>query len=188
MNKGNCTWQFFVPFLGWLSDPLQRLGDLQIGIKIKMSLCPSAPRPFWECILSKLLGSKYLLKMYYRSTRVESPGRSIFPTWSIWDIHVLHGHVSKVASKTPFWLFSDFIDFVSANLAINLTYKIRYVWSDKWQFAKFLRIEIFQLWSFELSFWDLISAGWWEAFPLWKFHCILYCTYTYMAIFLKIKH
>ena len=25
------TWQFFVPFLGWLSDPLKGLNDLQLG-------------------------------------------------------------------------------------------------------------------------------------------------------------
>ena len=28
-----CPWQFFVPFLGWLSDLLERLSDLQIGDK-----------------------------------------------------------------------------------------------------------------------------------------------------------
>ena len=27
----NGTWQFFVPFLGWLSDLLERLSDLQLG-------------------------------------------------------------------------------------------------------------------------------------------------------------
>ena len=27
------TWQFFVTFLGWLSDPIQRLNDLQVGDK-----------------------------------------------------------------------------------------------------------------------------------------------------------
>ena len=27
------TWQFFVTFLGWLSDLLERLSDLQIGDK-----------------------------------------------------------------------------------------------------------------------------------------------------------
>jgi len=26
-----CTWQFFVPFWGWLSDHLERLSDLQLG-------------------------------------------------------------------------------------------------------------------------------------------------------------
>ena len=26
-----CTWQFFVTFLGWLSDPFQWLSDLQLG-------------------------------------------------------------------------------------------------------------------------------------------------------------
>ena len=25
------TWQFFVPFLGWLSDPFKWLSDLQLG-------------------------------------------------------------------------------------------------------------------------------------------------------------
>ena len=25
------TWQFFVPFLGWLSDPFKGLSDLQLG-------------------------------------------------------------------------------------------------------------------------------------------------------------
>ena len=29
----NGTWQFFVTFLGWLSDPSKGLSDLQIGIK-----------------------------------------------------------------------------------------------------------------------------------------------------------
>ena len=127
-------------------------------------------------------------KLGITMSRIEGPGRSIFPTWSIWDIHLLPGHVSKLASEIPFWLFSD---FVSANLAINLTYKIRYVWSDTWQFARFLRLEIFQLWSFELSFGDLISAGWWEAFPLWKFHCILMHIVLYVHVhgyILKIKH
>ena len=27
------TWQFFVTFLGWLSDPLSGLSDLQLGDK-----------------------------------------------------------------------------------------------------------------------------------------------------------
>ena len=27
------TWQFFVTFLGWLSDPFKRLSDLQLGDK-----------------------------------------------------------------------------------------------------------------------------------------------------------
>ena len=27
------TWQFFVPFLGWLSDPAKWLSDLQLGDK-----------------------------------------------------------------------------------------------------------------------------------------------------------
>ena len=28
---GSSTWQFFVTFLGWLSDLLERLSDLQLG-------------------------------------------------------------------------------------------------------------------------------------------------------------
>ena len=33
-NSGKkSTWQFFVTFLGWLSDPFQWLSDLQVGIK-----------------------------------------------------------------------------------------------------------------------------------------------------------
>ena len=31
MKKHHCTWQFFVPFLGWLSDPFEWLSDLQLG-------------------------------------------------------------------------------------------------------------------------------------------------------------
>ena len=27
----SCAWQFFVTFLGWLSDPFQWLSDLQLG-------------------------------------------------------------------------------------------------------------------------------------------------------------
>ena len=31
LMKTNLPWQFFVTFLGWLSDPLERLSDLQLG-------------------------------------------------------------------------------------------------------------------------------------------------------------
>ena len=30
-SKSLCTWQFFVTFLGWLSDPYRCLSDLQLG-------------------------------------------------------------------------------------------------------------------------------------------------------------
>ena len=30
-KRKTSTWQFFVTFLGWLSDPFQRLSDLQLG-------------------------------------------------------------------------------------------------------------------------------------------------------------
>ena len=30
-DKNTHTWQFFVPFFGWLSDPFQWLSDLQLG-------------------------------------------------------------------------------------------------------------------------------------------------------------
>ena len=30
-NEKNPAWQFFVTFLGWLSDPFKGLSDLQLG-------------------------------------------------------------------------------------------------------------------------------------------------------------
>ena len=37
-KKTTSTWQFFVPFLRWLSDPFQWLSDLQLEDVMKRSL------------------------------------------------------------------------------------------------------------------------------------------------------
>ena len=44
-TKPTTPWQFFVPFLGWLSDLLERLSDLQLGDK-KVTLNHLAKRSF----------------------------------------------------------------------------------------------------------------------------------------------
>ena len=48
-----------------LKEPPYFLSRLStVHMKQKVCICPSAPRPFWECILGRFLGSKYLLKRY----------------------------------------------------------------------------------------------------------------------------
>ena len=48
--------------------------------------CPRAPRPFWECILGRFLGSKYLLKRYleqwYDEKKIEL---FLDQRWSHWS-------------------------------------------------------------------------------------------------------
>lgn len=34
IKQSSIRWQFFVAFLGWLSDHLERLGDLELGVKV----------------------------------------------------------------------------------------------------------------------------------------------------------
>lgn len=44
--KKMCSWQFFVFFLGWLSDPFGRNSDLQLGVALsKANSSPPENRP-----------------------------------------------------------------------------------------------------------------------------------------------
>ena len=49
-----CTWQFFVTFLGWLSDPFEWLSDLQLGDErvtknhLVWNILPYTPDKLWQ--------------------------------------------------------------------------------------------------------------------------------------------
>ena len=74
-RKKKHTWQFFVPFLGWLNDPFEWLSDLQLGDEKGHFESPGTqhlPNEFWqngEGVLPLILDASKKLKMIFLFSR-----------------------------------------------------------------------------------------------------------------------
>ena len=97
------TWQFFVPFLGWLSDPFKGLSDLQLGdakgtlnhlelvfLHKSSNLQPQTTGSFFRIPHLQVLRqyTKYLAFALHHK-------------WSTWNLPDFHAPVLRVPKTTP---------------------------------------------------------------------------------------